>query len=79
MYTLVRGGLFSTRVTLIVAIGFPSNCFSGAFIIYSVRNEQLGAMRQKMAIFKERNRVSRGTIVSHKIHSLGLSDSPFNR
>ena len=34
-----------------------SNCFSGAFILYSVRNEQLGAMRQKMAIFKVRNSV----------------------
>ena len=32
---------------------------SGAFILYSVRNEQLGAMRQKMAIFKERNSVCR--------------------
>ena len=36
-----------------------SKLFSGAFILYSVRNEQLGAMRQKMAIFKERNSVCR--------------------
>ena len=36
-----------------------SKCFSGAFILYSIRNEQLGAMRQKMAIFKERNSVCR--------------------
>ena len=28
-----------------------SKFFLGAFILYSVRNEQLGAMRQKMAIF----------------------------
>ena len=27
-----------------------SNFFSGAFILYSERNEQLGAMRRKMAI-----------------------------
>jgi hypothetical protein len=33
--------------------------FSGAFILYSVRNEQLGAMRQKIAIFKDRNSVCR--------------------
>ena len=32
---------------------------SGAFILYSVSNEQLGAMRQKMASFKERNNVCR--------------------
>ena len=31
--------------------------FSGAFIIDSVRNEQLGAMRQKMAILKVGNSV----------------------
>ena len=36
-----------------------SKCFSGVFISYSVRNEQLGAMRQKMAIFEERNSVCR--------------------
>ena len=39
-----------------------SKLFSGAFILYSVRNEQLGAMRQKMAIFKERNSVCRVNI-----------------
>ena len=33
--------------------------FSGDFILYSERNEQLGAMRQKMAIFKEGNSVCR--------------------
>ena len=33
--------------------------FSGAFILYSDRNEQLGAMRRKMAIFKLGNSVCR--------------------
>ena len=33
--------------------------FSGALILYSERNEQLGALRQKMAIFKDGNSVCR--------------------
>ena len=33
--------------------------FSGAFILYSERNTQLGAMRRKMAIFKAGNSVCR--------------------
>ena len=35
-----------------------TKCFSGA-LIFSLRNEQLGAMRQKMAIFKVGNSVCR--------------------
>ena len=45
-----------------------SKLFSGTFILYSERNEQLGAMRQKMAIFKEGNsgcRVHAGALISY--------------
>ena len=51
----VRKWRFSKKETAFAG----SKCFSGAFILYSVRNEQLGAMRQKMAIFKVRNSVCR--------------------
>ena len=41
---------------------------SGAFILYSERNEQLRAMRQKIAIFEEGNSVCRVHIFFRSSH-----------
>ena len=49
----VRKWRFSKKETAFAVVQF----FSGAFILYSERNEQLGAMRQKVAIFKNGNNV----------------------
>ena len=51
----VRKWRFSKKETAFAG----GTIFSGDFILYSERNEQLGAMRQKMTIFKRGNSVCR--------------------
>ena len=60
----VRKWRFSKRETAFAGYKFCS----GAFILYSERNEQLGAMRRKMAIFKEGNSVCRVQLFFRSFH-----------